>query len=109
MPPEDSRPTPHIIQPTDRADTNENGLACWRSPGRVCGADCMAYQSNDMVPDGPDYKAPDGDPHQWARCKVLTDGHRSAKHLTLIANITNNYVQDWQRQNQIAPPKVKGC
>lgn len=34
-----------------------------------------------QVPDGPDYKAPDGYPQQWAHCMVLVNAHKLGKHI----------------------------
>jgi len=69
------------------------------NPERECGPDCMAYQ--DDVPDGTDYKYPDGTSRQWARCMALTNVHKLAKHVVIAANILR--VAD-HRNSQVAPP-----
>jgi|YNPBryBLVA2012_1023415.scaffolds.fasta_scaffold01093_5 hypothetical protein len=78
---------------------NTTGLFCFQNAERECGPDCMAYAS---VPvEGADYQRPDGTPHQWARCMLLVQQHKVAKHLVFIANLMK--VQE-HRATQPSPP-----
>lgn len=74
------------------------GLQCFMNGDRVCGADCMAFQTD--RPEGPDYQ------DQWAHCMLLTNLHRGAKHLVVLTQSVNTIVrqgQDMARQNQVPP------
>jgi hypothetical protein len=62
----------------------DTDLFCFLSEGRQCSADCMAWFPS--VPEGSDYRAPDGHPYQWARCMVLVNMHKTGKHLVHIAS-----------------------
>ena len=55
------------------------GLFCYRDQMRLCNAGCMAFLPK--APAGTDYIG-----EQWAHCMELVNGHRTGKHLTIIAN-----------------------
>lgn len=63
----------------DIREQQTTGLYCFLNAERECGPDCMGYLT--CVPDGADYKAPDGFPNQWARCLILVNAHRLGKHI----------------------------
>jgi len=81
-----------------------NGLYCFIDNGRECGADCMAYLTD--APEGHDYRG-----QQWANCQLLVNTHRAAKHLTILAQVTDVFLQktrvhaaDQARVAQTPPP-----
>ena len=63
------------LNPLPQPDPN---LLCWLNGDRVCGPDCMAYET---APDGPDYQD-----KQWANCMLLVNAHRVGKHLVVLAS-----------------------
>lgn len=88
---------------TKEEPEDKSGLYCFKDHSRPCGADCMAYID---PPEGPDYVG-----KQWARCMVLVNGHRTGKHLTILANVCGQLERglatanaDARRANQIPPP-----
>lgn len=95
--------TPFIHHPDMKDDKPEkNGLVCFLNMDRPCGADCMAWQER---PEGKDYVG------QWADCMLLVNLHRGAKHLTILASVTDTFLQksktqaaDQARQGQAPPP-----
>lgn len=69
--------------------------SCFKDQGRTCGADCMAYLTE--APAGKMYLG-----QQWARCLILVNEERSARHLTIIANeLTAKHAE--ARRNAPAP------
>ena len=80
------------------------GLCCFLSTERRCGPDCMAY--SDFVPEGIDYKTPDGKPRQWAYCILLVNAHKTGKHVVNIANLMK-VSADNQQRNQPLPSPVQ--
>lgn len=77
-----------------------NGLMCFKDQNRACGADCMAFQLE--PPEGPEYRG------QWANCMILTNEHRSAKHLVILTQGVAKLLkqeQDRARTSQM-PPNV---
>lgn len=87
--------------PDQKPMGKDNGLMCFKDMTRPCGADCMAFQLE--RPQGPDYKN-----QQWANCMILTNQHKSAKHLVILAVGVGKLVeqqQDSVRTNQ-RPPGV---
>lgn len=77
-------------------------LYCFKDQGRVCGPDCMAF---DTPPASQEFQ---GKP--WARCKLLVDSHRGGKHLVIIAECLHSvrtFIDDSKRINQAPPMKVR--
>lgn len=97
-------PTPHIEVPPTRPDVPENGLCCWRQADRICGLDCVAYQDDTQVPEGRDYRDAEGEPFQWARCRVLTDQHKQSKYLVVLGQAINTHLT---RLAQLPAPGVR--
>jgi len=69
------------------------GLECWLNMERPCSAECMSYLDSASVPEGEDYKRPDGVPMQWAHCMVLVNLHRVAKHSVHLASSVGGLVR----------------
>ena len=104
MPLDPSASTPHIESPPTRENSPDNGLACWKHDLRICGPACMAYQDDNQVPEGKDYRDAESAPFQWSRCRVLTDNHKQAKYLTVLGQSVNNHIV---RLSQLPAPQVK--
>lgn len=64
--------------PVDQHGPQGDHLFCHKEGSRVCSADCVAYLV--VRPEGKEYQ---GAP--WALCQELVSAHRTAKHLTIIA------------------------
>jgi hypothetical protein len=100
--------TPFIHHPDMKDDKPEkNGLVCFLDMNRPCGADCMAYLVE--RPEGKDYAG-----QQWADCMLLVNTHRGAKHLTILASVTDTFIQkskvraaDQAREAQQPPPSPR--
>lgn len=88
-----------MSSPDQKEDTLKNGLLCFISPTRECGADCMAFSN---APPGKDYEE-----QQWACCKLLVAAHQVAKHTTVLANISAQEQAERKRTQQTPPPVVK--
>ena len=100
-PPEE---TPFLHHPDMKDDDPRNGLMCFQDQTRECGAGCMAYLVE--PPEGNDYRG-----HQWANCMLLVSAHRGAKHLTILAQVTDTFLRtaraqaaDQARTAQAPPP-----
>lgn len=96
--------TPYVHHPGMKDDKPENGLICFLDQNRQCGADCMSFLVD--PPEGIDYRG-----QQWANCMLLVNAHRSAKHLTILAQVTDTFIQktrahvaDQARATQTPPP-----
>ena len=90
--------------PDDDVPRPGTGLCCCFHDLRKCGPDCMAYSDN--VPEGIDYKTPDGRPRQWAFCMLLVNAHKVGKHVVLMANVMR-VSADNQQRNQPMPPPIQ--
>jgi hypothetical protein len=95
--------TPYIYHPDMKDDDSRNGLMCFLDQTRECGAGCMAYLTT--PPEGTDYLG------QWSNCMLLVSAHRGAKHLTILAQVTDGFLQkqraqaaDQARHAQTPPP-----
>lgn len=102
--PAEEEETPFVHHPDMKDDDRRNGLVCFLDQNRPCGSDCMAFLVD--RPEGNDYRA-----QQWANCMLLVSTHRSAKHLTILAQVTDAFVQktraqaaDQVRATQTPPP-----
>lgn len=62
----------------------EIGPACHRDSARICGPDCVAYQSKSQ-----------GDEYQeaWGNCVELTSQYRTAKHLVLLVKVNSELLE----------------
>jgi len=97
--------TPFLHHPDLIDDDHEkNGLCCFLDGARQCGPDCMAFTT--LRPEGQDYVG-----HQWANCLLLVSAHRGAKHLTILAQVTDGLLRktrvqaaDEARVAQAPPP-----
>lgn len=101
-PPEEE--TPFVHHPDMKEDDKGNGLVCFLDQNRSCGPDCMAFLIE--RPEGNDYRG-----QQWANCMLLVNAHRAGKHLTILASVTDAFVQknrahaaDQARATQAPPP-----
>jgi hypothetical protein len=104
-PHEPDRTTAQVHHPDIKDDDVQGGLICFLDRDRVCGSDCMAYESD--PPTQPDYRG-----KQWASCMLLVNAHRGGKHLTVLAQVASEFTQssrahaaDQARKNQ-HPPSV---
>jgi len=68
-----------FIHMPDELDDAAPGLICFRSPDRVCGADCMAYTT---ASHGGDELS-----EQQGHCSILVSQHRVGKHSVIIASM----------------------
>jgi hypothetical protein len=95
----------------DPSEPGRVGLYCLLNCERECGADCMAFLP--VVPEGDDYRMPDGEARQWARCMILINLHKISKHLVHIAakaeeamKLVRTSKADQQRGQAIGPPPI---
>jgi len=89
--------------PDMKEDDSKNGLVCFMSATRPCGADCMAFSAEQ--PEGHEYIG------QWSNCRLLTSMHKGAKHLTILATVGSQLIKhqaDETRRSQPAPPVPQG-
>jgi len=92
-----------VYHPDMKDNDAANGLVCFLSHDRPCGADCMAFTMEKL--DGQEYLG------QWANCRVLVGLHKGAKHLTILAQVGGQLVKhqaDTTRRSQSAPPMPRG-
>lgn len=89
-------------------EEKETGLFCFLSAERGCGVDCMAFKRE--VPEGPDYRTPDGEPRQWSQCMLLVHAHKLSKHVVALAikaeesvKLQKNAVADQMRAAAASP------
>lgn len=73
---------PEAVQPSEE---KEPALYCFLEEARVCGSDCVAYNTD--PPKEQDYV---GQP--WAHCHLLVNAHRAGKHLVILASLANRLV-----------------
>lgn len=100
--------TPFLHHPDLLEDEPEkNGLYCFLDMSRPCGPDCMSYLSE--RPEGTDYQG-----NQWSQCLLLVSAHRGAKHLTILASVTDGLLKktrmqtaDQARATQNPPPSPR--
>lgn len=75
----------------ENKDEEPEGELCWISPDRVCGPDCVAFNTSATELDGPN------------KCLVLLYMGQSGSGLLSIANLTRNRDADRQRQQPTGP------
>lgn len=78
-------------------EEKRKGLFCFINPSRICGADCMAFQT--APPPGQDYVA-----QQWAQCSLLVNMHKLGKHSGIIATELVKKNRDSERTAQPPAP-----
>jgi len=95
--------------PDEGVEPGRVGLYCFLNCERECGPDCMAYLP--VVPEGFDYRTPDEEARQWARCMVLVNMHKCGKHVVHIAAKAEEAVKlarvaaaDQQRSSAVSSP-----
>jgi hypothetical protein len=93
----DDERVPSVQLPMHIDDKPGNGLVCFKNMDRPCGPDCMAYLTH--PPTDKDYTG-----KQWANCKLLVDGHKVAKHLTLLTTEMRQISAHLTNAGYPAPP-----